>query len=182
MGSINMGPPKPPPWDISKGSCGNCGNWENCYTENRCWFEEREAERVNKAKEVYEAMITGDNAKAAELEPDPLARLNAMATAVQHGAVQSKVATHAANKTVLQPPEPGPPSWEVYLSIEANSLLDAAKSRVLHKGQPLEGIKEVRLSAPADGVVTLHLDIHLPADAFVSIKGAASDWRARNQK
>ncbi len=92
-----------------------------------------------------------------------------------------KVTARAENakqvaKTVA---ETEPPTWEVTMAIEATSLMDAKKSRVLYKGQPVQGVTDIKVQGHIDGVVQLVLTINLPPDSHVRVKGEHSNWKTR---
>lgn len=79
---------------------------------------------------------------------------------------------------VITPPVRQAASWEVYGTIGAG--LSGAPPRVKHKGQELEGITAVKVETTST-TTKLTIEVQLPADAYVRMKGAAYDWRDKGR-
>lgn len=69
-----------------------------------------------------------------------------------------------------------PPSWQVYARIGGG--MDEPAPRVIYKGTELTGVTAVEVATRGSAVV-LTLEVFLPSDAFVQMKGVKDDYRTR---
>lgn len=71
-----------------------------------------------------------------------------------------------------------PPSWEVLSKITGPEAEEKPSPlRVLHKGVELTGVDSVMIRTEKDGTTTLVLEVALPSDSSVRLKGEAHNWK-----